>query len=174
MRILVCGGRDFEDDNFVHLELTRFHWRTPITVLIHGAVSGAGMAAETWARRNCIDVVRYPPNWERLGKKAEGHRNHFMLADSRPDVVLAFPGGRHTADLVEKAAAAGIRVVPASPARTAGGEERKGAGTPAETDAFTPGNSASGATQGDGASVLSQRPDPNGLPGEAGLPPRSC
>jgi hypothetical protein len=129
MRILVCGGRDYDDDNFIHLELTRFHWRTPITVLIHGAVSGAGMAAETWARRNSIDVVRYPPNWERLGKKAEGHRNTFMLADSRPDVVLAFPGGRHTADLVEKAAAAGVRVVHASGPK-GGGEEmgQQGAG----------------------------------------------
>jgi hypothetical protein len=78
------------------------HWRIPITVLIHGGVSGAGAIAEAWARRNRVAVVRYPPNWER--------RNDFMLADSRPDHVIVFPGGRNTADLVAKALAAGIEV----------------------------------------------------------------
>jgi hypothetical protein len=56
-------------------------------------------------------VVRYPPNWERLGKRAEKLRNDFMLVDSRPDYVIAFPGGRNTADLVAKALATGIQVL---------------------------------------------------------------
>jgi hypothetical protein len=33
--------------------------------------------------------------------------------DSRPDVVVAFPGGRDAADLVQKAALAGIQVLSA-------------------------------------------------------------
>jgi hypothetical protein len=61
-------------------------------------------------RRNRVAVVRYPPNWERLGKRAEKRRNDFMVADSRPDFVIVFPGGRNTADLVAKALAAGIEV----------------------------------------------------------------
>jgi hypothetical protein len=111
MRILVCGGRYYENADAVHQELMRFHWRRPIKVIIHGGVSGAGIAAEAWARRNRVDVVRYPPNWECLGKKAERLRNDFMLADSRPDVVIVFPGGRDTADLAAKATAAGIQVL---------------------------------------------------------------
>jgi hypothetical protein len=111
MRVLVCGGRYYENTDAVHQELMRFHWRNPINVIIHGGVSGAGIAAEAWARRNRVDVVRYPPNWECLGKRAERLRNDFMLADSRPDVVIAFPGGRDTADLAAKAMAAGIQVL---------------------------------------------------------------
>jgi hypothetical protein len=34
-----------------------------------------------------------------------------MLVDSRPDCVIAFPGGSDTADLVAKASAAGIQVI---------------------------------------------------------------
>jgi hypothetical protein len=34
-----------------------------------------------------------------------------MLADGRPDAVIAFPGGRDTADLAAKAMAAGIQVL---------------------------------------------------------------
>jgi hypothetical protein len=110
MRVLVCGGRHYDADDTVHDELIGFHWRIPITVIIHGGVSGAGAIAEAWARRNRVAVVRYPPNWERLGKRAEKLRNDFMLADSRPDFVIVFPGGRNTADLVAKALAAGIEV----------------------------------------------------------------
>jgi YspA, cpYpsA-related SLOG family len=111
MRVLVCGGRYYEDTDAVHQELIRYHWRNPINVLIHGGVPGAGAAAEGWARRNRVDVVRYPPNWECLGKRAERLRNDFMLADSHPDVVIVFPGGRDTADLAAKAMAADVQVL---------------------------------------------------------------
>jgi hypothetical protein len=111
MRVLVCGGRYYENTDAVHQDLIRFHWRNPINVIIHGGVSGAGVAAEAWARRNRVDVVRYPPNWECLGKRAEKLRNDFMLTDSRPDFVIVFPGGRDTADLAAKAMAAGIQVL---------------------------------------------------------------
>jgi hypothetical protein len=94
MRVLVCGGRYYANVGVVHHELIGFHWRIPITVIIHGGVSGAGAIAEAWARRNRVAIVRYPPNWECLGKGAEKLRNDFMLADSRPDFVIAFPGGR--------------------------------------------------------------------------------
>jgi hypothetical protein len=111
MRVLVGGGRHFEDAEMVHQELVRQHWRKPISVLIHGSVTGVGIAAEAWARSSGTPVVRYPPNWKLYGKKAEGLRDAFMIEDSRPDLVLAFPGGRHTADLIQKAIDAKIVVL---------------------------------------------------------------
>jgi hypothetical protein len=126
MRLLVCGGRHFEDAETVHRELTRLHWQKPIRVLIHGGVTGAGINAEAWARRYGIAVVRYPPNWELYGKKAEGLRNDFMLEDSRPALVLAFPGGRHTAHLVQRAinVQVAVLVIPANGAGTFGIPEK--------------------------------------------------
>lgn len=115
MRLMLCGGRHFEDVQVIQQELARLHAEQPVTVLIHGSASGLGAAAEAWARRNDIHIVRYPPNWELHGKKAESMRNAFMIQDSRPDLVLAFPGGRHTADLVRRAGAANIAVVSAAP-----------------------------------------------------------
>lgn len=111
MRILVCGARHFEDAETVSRELARAHADVPITVLIHGCVAGVGVLAEAWARRHGIAVIRYPPNWEFYGKKAERLRNAFMIEDSRADLVLAFPGGRHTADLVYRARLADIAVL---------------------------------------------------------------
>ena len=43
--------------------------------------------------------------------KSAGHiRNQVMLDKGKPDVVVAFPGGRGTADMVRRAEGAGIEV----------------------------------------------------------------
>jgi hypothetical protein len=39
------------------------------------AASPVPAQSEAWARRNRVAVVRYPPNWERLGKRAGKLRN---------------------------------------------------------------------------------------------------
>lgn len=120
MRLLVCGGRHFEDAETVQRALVSLHWKNTVTVLIHGSVTGSGIVAEAWARRAGVPVVRYPPNWELYGSKAERLRSQFMLHDSRPELVMAFPGGRNTADLVQQAINAKIAVIfiPADGAET--------------------------------------------------------
>ena len=80
-------------------------------VLIHGGSQFLGSDVEDWARETGVDVVRYPPNWQRHGKQAERHRNQFMLTDSRPDVIIALPGGDDTSELVSQARASGIHVL---------------------------------------------------------------
>lgn len=110
MRLLVCGGRHLDDARFVRAELSRLHAVNPITVLIHGGHIVLGTVLEDWARENIIHVVRYPSNWQHLGKRADIIRNAFMIDDSRPDCLLALPGGRNTLDLVYRARSAGIPI----------------------------------------------------------------
>ena len=50
-------------------------------------------------------------DWKKYGKSAGCRRNALMLRDGCPDFVVAFPGGRGTADMVKKAKAAGVRVI---------------------------------------------------------------
>jgi YspA, cpYpsA-related SLOG family len=105
MRVLVCGGRDFEEWSSVQQLLTE----VKPTVVIQGGAPGADRLAAKWADINGVPLVTYPALWTQ-GEKAGQTRNAFMLADSRPDLVLAFPGGVGTADMVSKAEAAGVPV----------------------------------------------------------------
>jgi hypothetical protein len=50
MRLLICGGRHFDDADVIHRELARVHARQSISALIHGSATGLGVAAELWAR----------------------------------------------------------------------------------------------------------------------------
>jgi len=111
MRVLVCAGRYFADAYIIRKVLDNFHKQQPVQVLIHGGNQFLGSAFEDWARDVDAHVVRYPANWHLHGKLAERRRNQFMLQDSRPDVLIAFPGGEETTQLVIMANQAGIEVL---------------------------------------------------------------
>lgn len=102
MRLLMSGGRHFEDPGLVESALSAIHGRAPITVLIHGGIPGLGIPAESWARRNGVHLISYPATFS-LGKRGDFERDRFMLDDSRPHAILAFPGGRRTAELCQRA-----------------------------------------------------------------------
>lgn len=127
MKVLVCGGRQFANPN-VHgkpaaevfeetcklvsaLDALNEKPGYCITRIIHGCAPGADMAAANWAGDRGIAVEPYPAEWRKYGSAAGPIRNARMLAMGAPDVVIAFPGNRGTADMVRRARAAGVRVI---------------------------------------------------------------
>lgn len=113
MRVLVCGGRDFLGDeawNLVMETLSAIHAETPITAVIQGGASGADRLGRYWAEMRGIKSVTVPALWAEHGRAAGPIRNQRMLDDFKPALVVAFPGGRGTADMVRRAEAAGVPV----------------------------------------------------------------
>lgn len=118
MVIAVTGGRRWVESErravFLWNQLGKF--LTPSDVLIVGGDTLAGdqrgvdAHAYNWGLRNGVHVAVVKPYWTRHGKKAGPLRNKAMI-DLKPDLLLAFPGGAGTADTIEKAIAAGIKVV---------------------------------------------------------------
>jgi hypothetical protein len=137
MKILVCGGRDFgaiaklngnrknphweqyEDEyKFVMAELDKLsqNWPKgpedkygnwlPDVFIISGGATGADSCALDWAIVNWCNFREYPIHQLETGFQ----RNVRMLADSKPDLVVAFPGGNGTAHMVKIARAAGVPV----------------------------------------------------------------
>lgn len=116
MRVLVCGGRDFNDESAVMNELLRLEEeRGPFSLVMHGAATGADTIADKWARFERIAIRAYPANWKKHGKAAGPIRNQRMIDDGKPDLVIAFPGGRGTADMINRAIAHGIEVIRPAP-----------------------------------------------------------
>jgi len=87
------------------------HEREPFEVVIHGDYRGADKCAKMWAISRGVREEPYPADWASHGKAAGPKRNQRMIDEGRPDIVVAFPGGDGTADMVERARAARIRVV---------------------------------------------------------------
>lgn len=110
MRLLVCGGRGYADRRTLFDTLDALHGQMPVAVLIHGAARGADALAGEWAALRGVPVSAYPADWKSFGRAAGSIRNQTMLDDGRPEMVVAFPGGRGTADMVRRARKAGYPV----------------------------------------------------------------
>lgn len=123
-RILVCGGRDFSNGKFLFWFMDNLceerGWTSdkfsngipmPDVDLIHGGARGADSLAGEWAKLAFITPEVYKADWKRYGKRAGPIRNAQMLAEGKPDIVVAFPGGTGTAHMVKIAKDAGLEVV---------------------------------------------------------------
>ena len=107
MRLLVSGGRDFGDVEFIVVQLNKLHKSRGITELVHGAARGVDTICAFWAEEVGVKPVPVPvESWtDDLGRKdmKAGHRrNQRMIDEFRPDGLFAFPGGGGTADMVER------------------------------------------------------------------------
>lgn len=91
--------------------LDALHAEKPFDRIATGAAPGADTLADTWARTQSIRVERYYALWRTHGDAAGPIRNQKMLDEERPDVVIAFPGGRGTADMMRRAKEAGVRTI---------------------------------------------------------------
>jgi hypothetical protein len=116
MRVLVTGGRDFRNREWLFAGLDLLNEVSGgITELIEGGASGADCLAANWAiwkkdRTGKPEHTKVPAEWGKHGRSA-GYIRNIEMAQMDPDVVLACPGGRGTANMVSVARARGIRVV---------------------------------------------------------------
>ena len=111
MRVLVCGSRDWTDAALI---LETLRGVAEVTVVIHGAATGADTLAGDAARTLGIHVLPFPADWERHGRAAGPIRNQQMLDEGKPVLVLAFSenlnSSRGTADMVARARLWGVEV----------------------------------------------------------------
>jgi len=109
LKVIACGGRDYADGARVDRILTTIHAALQVDDLIHGGANGADALAASWAVRAGVRVREYQADWQALGRAAGPSRNTAMLM-ACPALVVAFPGGRGTADMVAQAGKAGVPV----------------------------------------------------------------
>ena len=103
MRLLVTGGRDFDDIDFIVTRLNALHAYRPITAIVEGCARGADTISGLWADEVNVTRIREPAKWDENGKVAGHIRNQLMLDKHRPDALMAFPGGTGTEDMVDRA-----------------------------------------------------------------------
>ena len=123
---LICGGRKFHDEtmfNNAMSDLVRL--RGMPSRVVHGGAPGADSLAADWGWRHALDVVGVAAQWKAHGRAAGPMRNQRMLDIYKPSFVIAFPGGRGTADMVRRAREAKIDVaeIVAPPAASGAGKE---------------------------------------------------
>lgn len=103
IKLLVCGGRDFNNATFLDAAMSQARELLGFTAVIHGGARGADRMAAIWARERGLLAIQFLADWRRHGIAAGPCRNQRMLDEGRPDAVLAFPGGAGTGDMIRRA-----------------------------------------------------------------------
>lgn len=110
-RILVTGGRNFEDKDFVFEVLDKLKAQFMEIAIIVGDARGVDAFAAKWAKKRGVPIETYYADWRGYGAAAGPMRNASMLVQGDPQLIVAFPGGNGTADMVRRARRANRRVV---------------------------------------------------------------
>ncbi len=119
MRVLVYGGREYDDWETLASTLNRFYMENDLPVIdgkvqltiIEGGAKGADFLARVWAKWRYLPFEEYPADWKTHGKGAGHIRNQQMIDEGKPDVGIGFPGGTGTADMTSRLRKAGIKVI---------------------------------------------------------------
>lgn len=111
MRVLICGGRRFSDLKLLFDTLDRMHASRTFSMVINGGARGADAMARVWARNNGIEILTFHPDWAKHGRAAGPIRNQRMIERGRLDLVIAFPGGAGTADMIARSRAVSLEVM---------------------------------------------------------------
>lgn len=113
MLVLVCGGRDYRDYNYVNETLDDIaltHSTIKITI-IQGGARGADTFARHWACLRNVPCITIPAKWHLEGRAAGVLRNQRMLDEFDIGLAVVFPGGRGTQDMIRRLTRANIHTL---------------------------------------------------------------
>lgn len=115
MIAIVTGGREYRDRAMVEVVLND----VDPSQIWHGGARGADKFAAEYAETWGIHTSVCDADWKKHGRAAGPIRNQHMIASAvalrssfgAEFIVIAFPGGRGTADCVKRARLAGLDVL---------------------------------------------------------------
>ena len=116
MKVIVAGGRDFNNYKLLKCTLDRFQQEYGnITEVVSGGAIGSDKLGEQYANENNILIKRFVPDWKGLGKKAGHVRNRQMgdYAKEHNGMLVAFwdKQSRGTKGMIDYATKIGLKSV---------------------------------------------------------------
>ncbi len=105
MKLAVVGSRGFDNYEILKTVIDEIRTAYEITTIVSGGAVGADTFAEQYAEENGIEMVVFPAEWKRFGKKAGFLRNNTIWSNS--DIGVAFWDGKskgtaHSFDISRK------------------------------------------------------------------------
>lgn len=130
-RALICGGRNYgrvkggtakaarteaealaaRQGERLRTVLTAAVARLGLSSILVDDGAGAAALALEWAGKAGIPAERFERDAATYGKTAEPINHERMFNAGKPDLAIVFPGKWETEDVIEKARAAGVRVI---------------------------------------------------------------
>ena len=115
LRVIIAGSRNFSDYELLKKSvieiITKKTMLPDLTRIISGGARGADTLGERFANEMGLEISRFIPDWDGLGKRAGYVRNaemaKFAVEDDNDGMLIAFwdgqsRGTKHMIDLANK------------------------------------------------------------------------
>ena len=115
LRVIIAGSRDFNDYELLKKSaieiITKKTMLPDLTRIVSGGARGADTLGERFANEMGLEISRFIPDWEGLGKRAGYVRNaemaKFAVEDDNDGMLIAFwdgqsRGTKHMIDLAKR------------------------------------------------------------------------
>ena len=115
LRVIIAGSRDFNDYELLKKSaieiITKKTMLPDLTRIISGGARGADTLGERFANEMGLEISRFIPDWDGLGKRAGYVRNaemaKFAVEDDNDGMLIAFwdgqsRGTKHMIDLAKR------------------------------------------------------------------------
>jgi hypothetical protein len=105
MKVIIAGGRDFEDYNLLFNTCNILFKDQTITEIVSGVAKGADILGEQYANYHNIPIKQFPADWNKHGKTA-GFKRNIQMAEYADWVVVFWDGkskgSKHMIDTARK------------------------------------------------------------------------
>ena len=115
LRVIIAGSRDFNDYKLLKKSaieiITKKTMLPDLTRIVSGGARGADTLGERFANEMGLEISRFIPDWDGLGKRAGYVRNaemaKFAVEDGNDGMLIAFwdgksRGTKHMIDLAKR------------------------------------------------------------------------
>ena len=109
MIVLVCGGRRYFDEEHMEKILDKLFEDYPEACIVQGGAPGADNLAKIYCKKRGKPCLTMEAPWDFYKSYGGSIRNEWMLKYCDVQMVLHFPGGPGTANMVNQAQ---IRKIP--------------------------------------------------------------
>lgn len=110
MRVIIAGGRDFNDYELLKRKCDRY-MSDPNKVfqVISGMAKGADMLGVRYAKERDLYVQEYPADWDKYGKAAGAIRNAEM-AEVAECLIAFYNGSPGTTHMIKEAKKKNLKI----------------------------------------------------------------
>jgi len=105
MKVIIAGGRSFNNYNLLYTECNNYLNAYSNIEIVSGCANGADRLGERYALEKEYLITKFPAQWDTFGKSAGYIRNEEMAKYA--DILIAFwdgdsKGTKHMINLAEK------------------------------------------------------------------------
>lgn len=110
MKVIIAGGRNFFNYEFLKMKCDVILHGKPIVEIVSGTANGADRLGERYAKEKGYTITQFPAQWDKFGKSA-GYKRNQQMAEYADSLIVFWDGkSRGSKHMIDIAKSQGLTI----------------------------------------------------------------